>query len=178
ALNWKPFEYRGLTTLAEFSKFPVDLTKTRLQIQDQKNDANFKEIKIGREEGLKYPSMLHQASCGAIKIGTYQSLKRLFVKCPEDETLLINVVCGILSGVISSTISIPANVLKIQMAAQNNTLQGEQGLWKGVSLIAQRATNVGCMELWVYNLTEKRLIFSHLMGDIVKWIFLFACGFV
>lgn len=63
ALNWKPFVYRGLTTLAEFSKFPVDLTKTRLQIQDQKNDANFKEIKywavlnvlvrIGREEGLK-----------------------------------------------------------------------------------------------------------------------------
>ena len=45
ALNWKPFVYRGLTTLAEFSKFPVDLTKTRLQIQDQKNDANFKEIK-------------------------------------------------------------------------------------------------------------------------------------
>ena len=32
-------------SLAEFSKFPVDLTKTRLQIQDQKNDANFKEIK-------------------------------------------------------------------------------------------------------------------------------------
>lgn len=70
--------------------------------------------------------MLRQASYGTIKIGTYQSLKRLFVKCPEDETLLINVVCGILSGVISSTISIPANVLKIQMAAQNNTLQGEQ----------------------------------------------------
>ena len=46
ALNWKPFVYRGLTsTLAEFSKFPVDLTKTRLQIQDQKNDADFKEIK-------------------------------------------------------------------------------------------------------------------------------------
>ena len=63
ALNWKPFVYRGLTTLAEFSKFPVDLTKTRLQIQGHKNDANFKEIRyggmlhalvrIGREEGLK-----------------------------------------------------------------------------------------------------------------------------
>ena len=73
----------------------------------------------------EYPSMLHQASCGTIKKGTYQSLKRLFVKCPEDETLLINVVCGILSGVISSAISIPANVLKIQMAAQNNTFKEE-----------------------------------------------------
>ncbi|OWK00134.1 hypothetical protein Celaphus_00015957 [Cervus elaphus hippelaphus] len=132
ALNWKPFVYRGLTsTLTEFSKFPVDLTKTRLQIQDQKNDADFKQInedrQRGRPEGTvfeEYPAMLHQASCGTIKIGTYQSLKRLFVKCPGDETLLINVVCGILSGVISSTISIPANVLKIQMATQNNTVQG------------------------------------------------------
>ena len=125
--------------------------------------------------------MVHQASCGATKIGTYQSLKRLFVKCPEDETRLINVACGILSGVISSTVSIPAKVLKIQMAAQNNTLQGgkignfiniyqqegTRGLWKGMSLIAQRATDVGCMELWVYNLTEKHLIFLRLMGDIV-----------
>ncbi|OWJ99831.1 hypothetical protein Celaphus_00015958 [Cervus elaphus hippelaphus] len=36
-----------------------------------------------------------------------------------------------------------------------------------MSLIAQRATDVGCMELWVYSLTEKHLIFSCLMGDIV-----------
>ena len=59
-------------------------------------------VRIGREEGLKAlysgiaPAMLHQASYGTIKIGTYQSLKWLFVERPEDETLLINVVCGIL----------------------------------------------------------------------------------
>lgn len=30
-----------------------------------------------------------------------------------DETLLINVVCGILSGVVSSTIANPTDVLKV-----------------------------------------------------------------
>lgn len=33
-----------------------------------------------------------------------------------DETLLINVVCGILSGVISSAIANPTDVLKVSRA--------------------------------------------------------------
>uniref|UniRef100_A0A8C4MNM5 Solute carrier family 25 member 30 n=2 Tax=Equus TaxID=9789 RepID=A0A8C4MNM5_EQUAS len=188
--------------------FPIDLTKTRLQIQGQTNDANFKEIRyrgmlhalvrIGREEGLKAlysgiaPAMLRQASYGTIKIGTYQSLKRLFVERPEDETLLINVVCGILSGVISSTIANPTDVLKIRMQAQSSTIQGgmignfiniyqqegTRGLWKGVSLTAQRAAIVVGVELPVYDLTKKHLILSGLMGDTVYTHFLssFTCG--
>ncbi|KAB0342551.1 hypothetical protein FD754_019477 [Muntiacus muntjak] len=190
------------------STFPIDLTKTRLQIQGQKNDANFKEIRyrgmlhalvrIGREEGLKAlysgiaPAMLRQASYGTIKIGTYQSLKRLFVERPEDETLLINVVCGILSGVISSSIANPTDVLKIRMQAQSSTLQGgmignfiniyqqegTRGLWKGVSLTAQRAAIVVGVELPVYDVTKKHLILSGLMGDTVYTHFLssFTCG--
>ena len=48
---------------AECSTLPIDLTKTWLQIQGQKNDANYNEIgycgmlhvlvRTGREEGLK-----------------------------------------------------------------------------------------------------------------------------
>ncbi|XP_032729888.1 kidney mitochondrial carrier protein 1 isoform X3 [Lontra canadensis] len=177
ALNWKPFVYGGLASItAECGTFPIDLTKTRLQIQGQTNDANFKEIRyrgmlhalvrIGKEEGLKAlysgiaPAMLRQASYGTIKIGTYQSLKRLFVEHQEDETLLINVVCGILSGVISSTIANPTDVLK------------------GVSLTAQRAAIVVGVELPVYDLTKKHLILSGLMGDTVYTHFLssFTCG--
>ncbi|XP_035927579.2 kidney mitochondrial carrier protein 1 isoform X1 [Halichoerus grypus] len=209
ALNWKPFVYGGLASItAECGTFPIDLTKTRLQIQGQTNDANFKEIRyrgmlhalvrIGREEGLKAlysgiaPAMLRQASYGTIKIGIYQSLKRLFVEHPEDETLLINVVCGILSGVVSSTIANPTDVLKIRMQAQSSTFQGgmignfiniyqqegARGLWKGVSLTAQRAAIVVGVELPVYDLTKKHLILSGLMGDTVYTHFLssFTCG--
>ncbi|KAM9203501.1 kidney mitochondrial carrier protein 1 isoform 1-T1 [Mergus octosetaceus] len=209
ALNWKPFLYGGLASItAECGTFPIDLTKTRLQVQGQVNDAKYKEIRyrgmmhalvrICREEGLKAlysgiaPAMLRQASYGTIKIGTYQSLKRMFVERPEDETLMINVLCGILSGVISSSIANPTDVLKIRMQAQGSVIQGgmmgnfiqiyqtegTKGLWKGVSLTAQRAAIVVGVELPVYDLTKKHLIMSGYMGDTVYTHFLssFTCG--
>uniref|UniRef100_A0A2K5E400 Solute carrier family 25 member 14 n=1 Tax=Aotus nancymaae TaxID=37293 RepID=A0A2K5E400_AOTNA len=140
-LNWKPFVYGGLASIvAEFGTFPVDLTKTRLQVQGQSIDARFKEIKyrgmfhalfrICKEEGVLAlysgiaPALLRQASYGTIKIGIYQSLKRLFVERLEDETLLINMICGVVSGVISSTIANPTDVLKIRMQAQGSLFQG------------------------------------------------------
>ncbi|NWI53953.1 KMCP1 protein, partial [Calyptomena viridis] len=211
ALNWKPFIYGGLASItAECGTFPIDLTKTRLQVQGQVNDAKYKEIRyrgmvhalvrICREEGLKAlysgiaPAMLRQASYGTLKIGTYQSLKRVFVDRPEDETLMINVLCGILSGVISSSIANPTDVLKIRMQAQGNVIQGgmmgnfiqiyqkegTKGLWKasGVSLTAQRAAIVVGVELPVYDLTKKHIIMSGFMGDTVYTHFLssFTCG--
>ncbi|CAM4370638.1 unnamed protein product [Lepidochelys olivacea] len=230
ALNWKPFVYGGLASItAECGTFPIDLTKTRLQVQGQTNDAKFKEIRyrgmvhalvrIWKEEGLKAlysgiaPAMLRQASYGTIKIGTYQSLKRVFVEQPEDETLVVNVLCGILSGVISSSIANPTDVLKnenklfktshfiegvvevstqIRMQAQGSVIQGgmmgnfiqiyqkegTRGLWKGVSLTAQRAAIVVGVELPVYDLTKKHIIMSGLMGDTVYTHFLssFTCG--
>ncbi|KAH0624423.1 hypothetical protein JD844_031844 [Phrynosoma platyrhinos] len=209
ALNWKPFVYGGLASVtAECGTFPIDLTKTRLQVQGQKNDVKHKEIryrgmihalvKIFREEGLKAlysgiaPAMLRQASYGTIKIGTYQSLKRIFIEQPEDETLPVNVLCGVLSGVISSCIANPTDVLKIRMQAQGSVIQGgmignfmtiyqnegTKGLWKGVSLTAQRAAVVVGVELPVYDLAKKHIIMSGFMGDTVYTHFIasFTCG--
>ncbi|XP_048400717.1 brain mitochondrial carrier protein 1 [Stegostoma tigrinum] len=208
-LNWKPFVYGGLASVtAEFGTFPIDLTKTRLQVQGQLIDSRYKEIKyrgmlhallkICKEEGLRAlysgisPALLRQASYGTIKIGTYQSLKRLFVSCPQDETLLVNVLCGILAGVVSSTIANPTDVLKIRMQAQSGLCQGSmignfiniyqqegtRGLWRGVSLTAQRAAIVVGVELPVYDITKKHIILSGLMGDTVYTHFLssFTCG--
>ncbi|XP_060900094.1 kidney mitochondrial carrier protein 1 isoform X1 [Labrus mixtus] len=160
-VNWKPFVFGGLASMtAECGTFPIDLAKTRLQVQGQVGDSKYREIRyrgmlhaigrICREEGLRAlysgiaPAILRQASYGTIKIGTYQSLKRLVVDRPEDETLLTNVMCGVLSGVISSSIANPTDVLKIRMQAQGNVIQGSmmgnfiniyqeegtRGLWK------------------------------------------------
>ncbi|XP_048461063.1 brain mitochondrial carrier protein 1 isoform X2 [Rhincodon typus] len=155
-------------------------------------------LKICKEEGLRAlysgisPALLRQASYGTIKIGTYQSLKRLFVSCPQDETLLVNVLCGILAGVVSSSIANPTDVLKIRMQAQSGLCQGSmignfiniyqqegtRGLWRGVSLTAQRAAIVVGVELPVYDITKKHIILSGLMGDTVYTHFLssFTCG--
>uniref|UniRef100_A0A4W3JH92 Brain mitochondrial carrier protein 1-like n=1 Tax=Callorhinchus milii TaxID=7868 RepID=A0A4W3JH92_CALMI len=78
-----------------------------------------------------------------------------------DETLLVNVVCGILAGVVSSSIANPTDVLKIRMQAQGSLIQGSmvanfiniyqqegtRGLWRGVMLTAQRAAIVVGVEL-------------------------------
>uniref|UniRef100_A0A8C6KTR2 Solute carrier family 25 member 30 n=1 Tax=Nothobranchius furzeri TaxID=105023 RepID=A0A8C6KTR2_NOTFU len=209
SINWKPFVFGGLASVtAECGTFPIDLAKTRLQVQGQVGDSKYREIRyrgmlhamlrVGREEGLRAlysgiaPAMLRQASYGTIKIGTYQSFKRLLVDRPEDETLLTNVSCGVLSGVISSSIANPTDVLKIRMQAQGNVIQGSmmgnfihiyqeegtRGLWKGVSLTAQRAAIVVGVELPIYDITKKHLIRSGYMGDTVCTHFLssFVCG--
>ncbi|XP_060548104.1 brain mitochondrial carrier protein 1 [Pantherophis guttatus] len=208
-LSWKPFVYGGLASLvAEFGTFPVDLTKTRLQVQGQSIDSRFREIKyrgmfhalfrISREEGILAlysgiaPALLRQASYGTIKIGIYQSLKRLFVHRLEDETLLINVICGVISGVISSALANPTDVLKIRMQAQGSLFQGgmigsfidiyqqegTRGLWRGVVPTAQRAAIVVGVELPVYDITKKHLILSGVMGDTILTHFIssFTCG--
>uniref|UniRef100_G3PHM5 Solute carrier family 25 member 30 n=1 Tax=Gasterosteus aculeatus aculeatus TaxID=481459 RepID=G3PHM5_GASAC len=193
----KPFVFGGLASVtAECGTFPIDLAKTRLQIQGQVGDSRYREIRyrgmlhamarIVREEGLRAlysglaPAMLRQ------------SLKRLLVDRPEDETMLTNVMCGVLSGVISSSIANPTDVLKIRMQAQGNVInggmmgnfiniyqqEGTRGLWKGVSLTAQRAAIVVGVELPVYDITKKHLILSGRMGDNVYTHFVssFACG--
>ncbi|ETE62058.1 Brain mitochondrial carrier protein 1, partial [Ophiophagus hannah] len=194
ALSWKPFVYGGLASLvAEFGTFPVDLTKTRLQVQGQSIDSRFREIKYrGMFHAFIAPALLRQASYGTIKIGIYQSLKRLFVNRLEDETLLINVICGVISGVISSALANPTDVLKIRMQAQGSLFQGgmigsfidiyqqegTRGLWRGVVPTAQRAAIVVGVELPVYDITKKHLILSGLMGDTILTHFIssFTCG--
>ncbi|XP_048370883.1 brain mitochondrial carrier protein 1 isoform X1 [Sphaerodactylus townsendi] len=153
---------------------------------------------IYKEEGVLAlysgiaPALLRQASYGTIKIGIYQSLKRLFVDRLEDETLLINVICGVVSGVISSTLANPTDVLKIRMQAQGSLFQGgmihsfidiyqqegTRGLWRGVVPTAQRAAIVVGVELPVYDITKKHLILSGFVGDTVLTHFIssFTCG--
>ncbi|XP_061454262.1 brain mitochondrial carrier protein 1 isoform X3 [Rhineura floridana] len=155
-------------------------------------------FRISREEGILAlysgiaPALLRQASYGTIKIGIYQSLKRLFVDRLEDETLLINVICGVVSGVISSAIANPTDVLKIRMQAQGSLFQGgmigsfidiyqqegTRGLWRGVVPTAQRAAIVVGVELPVYDITKKHLILSGLVGDTILAHFIssFTCG--
>lgn len=53
------------------------------------------------------PAVLTLASNGTIKTGTYWSLKRLFVEYLDDETLLMNMICWVMSGVIYSTLVSP-----------------------------------------------------------------------
>lgn len=65
--DWRPFVYGGLAScVAEFGTFPIDTTKTRLQIQGQKLDKN--------HATLKYNGMV---DCG-IKIFKQEGVPALY----------------------------------------------------------------------------------------------------
>ncbi|XP_034483433.1 mitochondrial uncoupling protein Bmcp [Drosophila innubila] len=136
--DWRPFVYGGLASItAEFGTFPIDTTKTRLQIQGQKIDQTFTQlryrgmtdafVKISREEGLRalysgiWPAVLRQATYGTIKFGTYYTLKKLanerglLTDDDGSERVWSNIICAAGAGAISSAIANPTDVLKVRM---------------------------------------------------------------
>lgn len=188
--NWRPFVYGGLAScVAEFGTFPIDTSKTRLQVQGQKLDANHSELKyrgmidcllkISRQEGVSalyagiWPAVLRQATYGTIKFGTYYSLKKLAIRQYGNETVTLNVACAVTAGAVSSAIANPTDVLKVRMQIRGShgnvslvgcfkdvyTQEGISGLWKGVNPTAQRAAVIAAVELPVYDFCK-----SHLMN--------------
>lgn len=136
--DWRPFIYGGAASItAEFGTFPIDTTKTRLQIQGQKHDQQFNKLryngmcdafmKIARQEGVKalysgiWPAVLRQATYGTIKFGTYYTLKKLttehgiLIDGHGNERVWCNVVCAVTAGAISAAIATPTDVLKVRM---------------------------------------------------------------
>ncbi|CAB3231566.1 unnamed protein product [Arctia plantaginis] len=134
--DWRPFIYGGLASIvAEFGTFPIDTTKTRLQIQGQKIDPRHVElrytgmvdcfVKTSQQEGVKalycgiWPAVLRQATYGTIKFGTYYSLKKWIAKHRADggsiEHVPTNTFCAAFAGGLSSAIANPTDVLKVRM---------------------------------------------------------------
>jgi solute carrier family 25 (mitochondrial carrier), member 14/30 len=135
--SFKPvgiFVYGGIAScVAEFFTFPLDTTKTRLQIQDNSKNLSNKYssfidagIKIYRHEGYKAlysglsSALLRQSVYGTIKFGSYYTLKNFVVnKVYHDkdvsENTMINVTCAGVAGAVSSAIANPTDVVKVRM---------------------------------------------------------------
>ncbi|KAF2367944.1 Mitochondrial substrate/solute carrier [Trinorchestia longiramus] len=163
--------------------FPIDTTKTRLQIQGSRVDGQVVAtryrgmlhalLRISTEEGIRAlyhgiaPAVLRQATYGTIKFGIYYSLKKI-VCPPEKESLPRNVACAVTAGVIASSIANPTDVLKVRLqSGQGKTdqglldafltiyrMEGVQGLWRGVGQTAQRAGVVVGVELPLYDICK------------------------
>ncbi|XP_022338343.2 kidney mitochondrial carrier protein 1 [Crassostrea virginica] len=210
--DWRPFIYGGIASVAaESGTFPIDTTKTRLQVQGQTIDVRLKEIKyrgmvhalkrIYAEEGVRalysglVPALLRQSAYGTIKIGVYYSLKGFYVRNPEDETLPINVFCGVVAGVVGSVVSNPTDVLKVRMQAQRENggretfsqafikiykQEGVSGLWRGVSPTAQRAATVAGVILPAYDICKFQLRHNLQLEDSMSTHFMasFMAGLV
>ncbi|CAG9766027.1 unnamed protein product [Ceutorhynchus assimilis] len=159
--DWRPFVYGGLAScVAEFGTFPIDTTKTRLQIQGQKLDKNHSKLKyngmvdcffkIIKQEGFSslysgiWPAVLRQATYGTIKFGTYYSLKSIILEHNKgQESIGVNIVCAVIAGSFSSAIANPTDVLKVRMQVQGAA--GSVGL---VECFKDVYTHEGISGLW------------------------------
>ncbi|XP_030748086.1 mitochondrial uncoupling protein Bmcp isoform X2 [Sitophilus oryzae] len=140
--------------------FPIDTTKTRLQIQGQKLDLNHAQLKyngmidcffkIVKQESFLalysgiWPAVLRQATYGTIKFGTYYSLKRIILEHNKGkEHVSVNILCAVIAGAFSSAIANPTDVLKVRMQVQGTT--GNVGL---VDCFKEVYTHEGISGLW------------------------------
>lgn len=192
--DWRPFVYGGLAScIAELGTFPIDTTKTRLQVQGQKNDKkcaslNYRGmtdalLKISKQEGFIAlysgisPAVLRQATYGTIKFGSYYSLKQYLEN--GEESVRTNICCAVVAGMISSAIANPTDVLKVRMQVlgmENRLglfacfkdvykLEGVSGLWRGVGPTSQRAAVIAAVELPIYDFCKHCL--KSKLGDSV-----------
>ncbi|CAF3940752.1 unnamed protein product [Rotaria sordida] len=201
--DWRPFLFGGIaSSVAELATFPIDLTKTRLQIQGQIFDNPSQQLKYAQK---RYANMFHaayrvsaallrQATYGTIKIGIYQKLKRTFADDIRQEKLYINVLNGMFAGAFANALANPTDLLKIRMQANHPSVQGKRlfsamisiakkegirGLWSGVLPTAQRAAIVSGVELAMYDSVKQQLIFRFNSSDTIGTHFLssFIAGF-
>ncbi|XP_011639433.1 mitochondrial uncoupling protein Bmcp isoform X2 [Pogonomyrmex barbatus] len=185
--DWRPFVYGGLASIvAELCTFPLDTTKTRLQVQGQKYDQKLARLRysgmtdallqISKQEGIKglysgiSSAILRQATYGTIKFGTYYSLKKVASDAwATGDLVTINIVCAALAGAISSAIANPTDVVKVRMQVTGETNvslftcfqdvykhEGVRGLWRGVGPTAQRAAVIAAVELPIYDYTKSK----------------------
>ncbi|KAL1124085.1 hypothetical protein AAG570_001855 [Ranatra chinensis] len=185
--DWRLFLYGGVASCtAEFGTFPIDTTKTRLQVQGQKIDQKYAQlkysgmtdafVKITKYEGYRalyagiWPAVLRQATYGTIKFGTYYSLKGMVEKGNED--VAVNICCAVVAGMVSSAIANPTDVLKVRMQVlgdhgERNLFgcfvdvyknEGVRGLWRGVGPTSQRAAVIAAVELPVYDFCKHALL--------------------
>ncbi|XP_028401390.1 kidney mitochondrial carrier protein 1-like [Dendronephthya gigantea] len=151
-MDWRPFLYGGLASMtAEAATFPIDTTKTRLQLQGQHIDVTNKEIRykgmfsafvrISKEEGARAlyngvaPALLRQATYGTIKIGMYHGIKRIIVKDPKDEKFYYNIISGIVAGAVAAALCTPTDLLKVRMQAQSQGVAPAKGMFSSFAAI-------------------------------------------
>lgn len=160
--DWRPFIYGGVSAcIAEFGTFPIDTTKTRLQIQggicnggevvSQRYRGMFHALlKISSEEGIRAlyfgiaPAVLRQATYGTLKFGMYYSLKQALVPTPGEERLGINVFCAVTAGVVASAMANPTDVLKVRLQSGRKEFKEKSLLQAFISIYNQE----GVQGLW------------------------------
>ncbi|KAG0566373.1 hypothetical protein M758_7G056400 [Ceratodon purpureus] len=160
----------GLTAMsamaAESVTFPIDITKTRLQLQGEmgatsaapKRGAIAMAISIGKEEGFTglyrglSPALLRHVFYTSIRIVAYENLRTTFSYGDDPQNLSVTkkAFIGGASGIIGQVIASPADLVKVRMQADGRLVKlGQQPRYTGlVDAFTKIARAEGVTGLW------------------------------
>lgn len=160
----------GLTAASAMASesvtFPIDITKTRLQLQGEmgatagapKRGAISMAISIGKEEGIAglyrglSPALLRHVFYTSIRIVAYENLRTALShgEHPENLSVAKKAFIGGTSGIIGQVIASPADLVKVRMQADGRLVKlGQQPRYTGVAdAFTKIARAEGVTGLW------------------------------
>ncbi|XP_039260526.1 brain mitochondrial carrier protein 1-like [Styela clava] len=183
----KPFIQGGISSvLAEVATFPLDLTKTRLQIQGQVIESKHKQIryrgvahalgKILQEEGFLAmysglgPAAARQLIYGGLKRGLYRTFQNWSGVRGARSTILMDLVLASSSGAISAFVCNPVDIVKVRMQSQGITftscyrqllyVDGIKGLFRGVYPNVMRTAVLVGFSFSVYDEVKRLILYD------------------
>ncbi|KAF5727286.1 mitochondrial uncoupling protein 3 [Tripterygium wilfordii] len=168
-------------TIAETATFPIDLTKTRLQLHGESLSSTrptnavrvVSEIlrqqgPIGLYKGLS-PAILRHLFYTPIRIIAYENLRNLVVADGVGSpSLPTKALIGGISGVIAQVVASPADLVKVRMQADGRMMN--QGLQPRYSGILDALNKIVCAEgfggLWKGVIPNVQRAFLVNMGEL------------
>ncbi|XAR65217.1 hypothetical protein NMG60_11009258 [Bertholletia excelsa] len=130
--------------VAETTTFPIDMTKTRLQLHGESfssarpasavsvaTEIVRREGPLGLYKGLS-PAVIRHLFYTPIRIVGYEHLRNIFVPSDRSASLSNKAIVGGVSGVIAQVIASPADLIKVRMQADGRMVsQGLQPRYSG-----------------------------------------------
>lgn len=176
--------------VAETFTFPIDTTKTRLQLRVESSGSLQTALGIARQEGITAlykglpPALIRHTFYTTIRIFSYEQLRNIAASGHQENPLplISKALIGGLSGIIGQVVASPADLIKVRMQADGRMVnprysgladallkivraEGVAGLWRGVLPNVQRAFLVNMGELACYDQAKRAIIGRGICGD-------------
>ncbi|KAL5991242.1 Mitochondrial uncoupling protein 3 [Asimina triloba] len=176
--------------VAETTTFPIDMTKTRLQLHQAHSPTNAFRVASGivRSQGISglyqglSPAIIRHLFYTPIRVVAYEHLRATM----PSNSLSAKALVGGISGILAQVVASPADLVKVRMQAGSSLVgqglppryrgtfdafskivasEGFWGLWRGVLPNVQRAFLVNIGELACYDQAKHFVVGQKICND-------------
>lgn len=174
-------------SVAETATYPLDLTKTRLQIQGEAASAAGKQMAyrgmlatatgIVKEEGFfklfqgLSPALYRHLVYSGVRIGTFDYMRKKFVHNSESLTLWKSAIAGVSAGALAQFLASPADLVKvhIQMEGKRRLMGLEPRVHSASHALKEIVKRGGLTGLWKGSIPNVQRAALVNLGDLTTY---------